>query len=106
MPFGSTNAPATFQDMMNHIFRDMIDLGVLAYIDNLLIYTKTKEEHDTIVKEVLPRLWANRLATTPEKCAWKQKEVEFHQQKNEKLRYIAFFRSETQILNFLSRCFS
>jgi len=76
MPLGLTNAPETLQDMMNHIIRDMIDLGLLAYIDDLLIYAKTEEEHDTIVK-VLQRLRANRLAISPEKCAWKLKEVEF-----------------------------
>jgi len=63
--------------MMNYIFRDMIDFGLLAYIDDLLIYAKTEEEHDTIVKEVLQRLRANRLAISPEKYIWKQKEVEF-----------------------------
>jgi hypothetical protein len=77
MPFGLTNAPATFQDMMNHIFRDMIDLGLLVYIDDLLIYAKTKEEHDGIVKEVLQRLRVNRLAISADKCAWRQSEVEF-----------------------------
>ena len=77
MPFGLTNAPATFQHMINHIFRDMIDLGLLAYIDDLLIYAKTEEEHDKIVKEVLRRLRANRLAVSAEKCSWKQSEVEF-----------------------------
>ena len=41
MPFGLSNAPATFQDMMNHIFRDMLDLGPLTYMDDLLIYAKT-----------------------------------------------------------------
>ena len=77
MPFGLTNAPVTFQDMMNYIFQDMIDFGLLAYIDDLLIYAKTEEEHDMIVKEVLQRLRANRLAISPEKYVWKQKEVEF-----------------------------
>jgi len=77
MLFGLTNAPATFQDMMNYIFRDMIDLGLLAYIDNLLIYTKTEEEHDTIVKEVLQRLRANRLANSPEKCAGNKRRWNF-----------------------------
>jgi len=77
MPFGLSNIPATFQDMMNHIFRDMIDFGLLLYIDDLLIYAKTEEEHDRIVKEVLQRLRTNRLAISPEKCVWKQTEVEF-----------------------------
>jgi len=67
MLFGLTNTPATFQEIMNHIFRDMIDLDLLAYIDDLIIYTKTEEEHNTIVKELLQRLQANRLAILPEK---------------------------------------
>jgi hypothetical protein len=70
VPFGLSNAPATFQDMINHIFKDMIDLGLLASIDDLLIYAKTEEEHDGIVKEVLRRLRANKLAVSAEKCSW------------------------------------
>ena len=39
MPFGLANAPATIQNMMNEIFRDMIDLGVVIYLDDILIYS-------------------------------------------------------------------
>jgi len=46
MPFGLTNTPSTFQDMMNHIFLDMLDLGVIAYMDDILIYAQKVEEHD------------------------------------------------------------
>jgi len=46
MPFGLTNTPSTFQDMMNHIFSDMLDLGVIAYMDDILIYAQKVEEHD------------------------------------------------------------
>jgi len=77
MPFGLSNAPATFQDMMNHIFRDMLDLGLLAYMDDLLIYAKTVEEHDKIVQEILRRLRENKLAVSPDKCVWRQTEMEF-----------------------------
>jgi len=77
MPFGLTNAPSTFQDMMNHVFSDMIDLGLLVYMDDFLIYAKTEEEHDRRVKEVLARLQENRLAVSPDKCVWKTQEVEF-----------------------------
>jgi hypothetical protein len=63
--------------MMNHIFWDMIDLGLLAYMDDLLIYAKTIEEHDDIVREVLKRLQLNKLAVSPEKYVWRQEEVEF-----------------------------
>jgi len=77
IPFGLTNAPSTFQDMMNHVFSDMIDLGLLVYMDDFLIYAKTEEEHDQWVKEVLRRLQENRLAVSPDKYLWKTQEVEF-----------------------------
>jgi len=77
MPFGLTNAPSTFQDMMNHVFSDMLDLEVLAYMDDILIYTQNKSEHDRIVRKVLERLRANGLAISPEKYIWKATEVEF-----------------------------
>ena len=53
MPFGLANAPASFQNMMNIIFRDLIDRGLVVYIDDLLIYTATEDEHKRIVKQVL-----------------------------------------------------
>jgi len=77
MPFGLTNTPSTFQDMMNHIFSDMLDVGVLAYMDDILIYADTEERHDNTVREVLKRLQENGLAVSPEKCVWKTQEVEF-----------------------------
>jgi hypothetical protein len=77
MPFGLTNAHATFQDMMNHVFSDMIDLGLLVYMDDLLVYAKTIEEHDALVRKVLRRLTSNKLAVEPAKCVWRATEVEF-----------------------------
>jgi len=77
MPFGFTNAPSTFQDMMNHVLSDILDVGVLAYMDDILVYAKTEEKHDRLVKEVLERLQCNGLAVSPEKCIWKTDEVEF-----------------------------
>ena len=54
MFFGITNSPATFQAIMNEILRDMINEGkVVAFVDDILVRTKTKEEHDEIVEEVL-----------------------------------------------------
>jgi len=77
MPFGLTNAPSTFQDMMNHVLSDMLDVGVLAYMDDILIYAKSEEEHDRLVRGLLERLQQNGLAVSPEKCVWKAHEVEF-----------------------------
>jgi len=81
MSFGLTNAPSTFQDMMNHVLSDILDVGILAYMDDILVHGKTREEHDELVKEVLKRLQANGLVVSPEKCTWRAQEVEF-------LRYV------------------
>jgi hypothetical protein len=50
MPFGMTNTPASFQNMIIIIFKDMIDLSIIIYIDDILIYSQTKEEHEKLVK--------------------------------------------------------
>jgi uncharacterized membrane protein len=77
MPFGLANAPATFQAMMNTILRDLLDLGVIVYIDDILIYSKTKEEHEKLVKEVLSRLQRYGLAASMDKCVFHQNKVDF-----------------------------
>src|ERR1700733_5870265 len=56
MPFGLVNAPATFLAMMNKILREFLDHGVVVYLDDILIYSKTEEEHIELVKKVLDRL--------------------------------------------------
>jgi len=63
--------------MMNHLLADMLDVGVLAYMDDILVYADTEEGHDRTVKEVLKRLQKNGLAVLQEKCVWKATEVEF-----------------------------
>lgn len=77
MPFGLTNAPATFQGFIQYIFRDLIDQGVVAYIDDILIYSKTLEEHERLVAEVLSRLAKHNLAAAVDKCVFHVHEVEF-----------------------------
>ena len=63
--------------MMNHIFSDMLDLGLLAYMDDILVYAKTRNEHDEIVRNVLKTLQENGLAVAAEKYEWRVTEVEF-----------------------------
>jgi len=77
LPFGLTNALSTLQDMMNHIFSEILDVGVLTYMDDILVYADTEKRHDDTVKEVLKRLQFNGLAISPEKCVWKAREVEY-----------------------------
>ena len=58
MLFGLTNSPATFQTMMNNIFHDLIAKGVVCiYLNDILIFTKTLEEHHCIVHLVLECLY-------------------------------------------------
>jgi len=53
MPFRLGNAAATFQSMMNDIFHDMLDVRVIAYLDDILIYTETLEEHVALFRRVM-----------------------------------------------------
>jgi len=77
MPFGLANAPATFQNMIHEILRDLIDQGVVIYIDDILIYSKTLQEHQRLVKEVLSRLRKWNLAAAWDKCEFHKSEIEF-----------------------------
>ena len=61
MPEGLTNAPARFQRFMNDIFADMIDVSVVVYLDDILVYSDDPEQHSAHVWEVLTQLRRNRL---------------------------------------------
>ena len=71
------NAPATFQAMIQAILSDMLDMGVIVYMDDILIYAKDLEEYDRLVLEVLRRLREYHLTVAAEKCAWGVTEVEY-----------------------------
>jgi len=78
MYFRLTNSPATFQTMMNDLFRDLINQGDTAtFIDDILVAMDTEEGHDELVEKVLKRLEENNLFVKPEKYKWKVREVEF-----------------------------
>ena len=53
MPFGLTNALATFQHFMNDIFSDLLDICVIIYLDDILIYSDNLAEHKKLIQEVL-----------------------------------------------------
>ena len=78
MFFGLTNSPATFQTMMNNIFRDLINKGdVATFIDNVLVGTEMEKGHNELVEKILRRLKEHDLYIKPEKCEWKVQKVGF-----------------------------
>ena len=56
MPFGFTNAPAAFMDLMNYVFQPYVDQFVVVFIDDILVYSKDREDHDTHLRVVLETL--------------------------------------------------
>ncbi|KAD3336884.1 hypothetical protein E3N88_32403 [Mikania micrantha] len=77
MPFGLTNAPAVFMDLMNRVCRPYLDKFVIVFIDDILIYSKTKEEHEKHLKLVLEILREERMYAKFSKCEFWLKEVQF-----------------------------
>ena len=77
LPFGLTNALATFQTLMNNILQPFLDNFVVVYLDDILVYSKTEEEHCTHIKKVLQVLLDNSLYAHPDKCVFFQTTIEF-----------------------------
>ena len=77
MPFGLSNAPATFQRYINDFLREYIDRGIVVYIDDIMMYTETLEEHMKLVRWVLERLAEKHLCINLEKSEFHVPEVMF-----------------------------
>ena len=77
MPFGLKNAPATFQHFINDVLSDYLDNFVISYIDDILIYSNSLEEHHEHVSKVLEKLLENNLYVKLEKCEFDKSETTF-----------------------------
>ena len=77
MLFGLMNAPAQFQAHMQNIFNDLLDISVVIYLDDILIFSKSLEEHKPIVLEVLQRLQLHSLYVKISKCQFHRSSAEF-----------------------------
>jgi hypothetical protein len=77
MPFGLTNAPATFQRYINEAMRGILDDYCIVYLDDILIFSQTEEEHERHVHEVLRRLKQHDLYVKLSKCNFHEREVNF-----------------------------
>jgi hypothetical protein len=77
MPFGLTNASATCQEMINDALRQYLDIFVIAYLNDIMIYLITLKEHVQHVSQVLKCLNKRDLRLKPEKCEFHREEVDF-----------------------------
>ncbi|GKE56542.1 putative nucleotidyltransferase, ribonuclease H [Tanacetum coccineum] len=77
MPFGLTNAPAVFIDLMNHVFHEYLDKLVIVFIEDILVYSKTKEEHEDHLRIVLGMLRQKKLYAKFSKCEFWLEQVAF-----------------------------
>lgn len=77
MPFGLSNSPAVFQALVNDVLRDMIDQFIYVYLDDILIFSSSLQEHVQHVRRVLQRLLENGLFVKTEKCIFHAQSVPF-----------------------------
>ena len=77
VPFGLTNAPATFMSMMNNVLHEFIDQFVMCYLDDILIFSRTLQEHIEHLRKVLEKLREHKLYAKLSKCEFAKNSVEY-----------------------------
>ena len=77
VPFGLSNAPVVFMCLMNGVFRYYLDKLVIVFLDNILVYSKTKEEHEQHLRMVLQVLREHQLYTKLSKCSFYQRQIHY-----------------------------
>ena len=77
MPFSLTNAPATFQSIMNQIFAPLLRKHVLVFMDDILIYSKTLSDHVQHLEQVFKILEHHQFFVKLSKCEFAKQELEY-----------------------------
>ena len=76
MPFDLGNAPATFQKIMNSLFKEELDAFVLVYLDDVLVFSQTLEDHIRHIRTVLQKMRDAKFLARLHKCSFFQEKVE------------------------------
>ncbi|GJU58023.1 putative reverse transcriptase domain-containing protein [Tanacetum coccineum] len=115
MPFGLTNVPALFMDLMNRVYKLYLDRFVIVFIDDILIYSKSRKEHEGHLKLILKLLKEEKLYAKFSKCEFGLSKVQFlghvidsegihvDLAKIESIKYWASPKTPTEIRQFLVR---
>ena len=77
MPFGQTNGPAAFMKLMNNVFREYLDKCVIVFIDDILVYSRSKEEHEWHLRVVINKLREQQLFAKLSKFSFWQRKIGF-----------------------------
>jgi hypothetical protein len=77
VPFGLTNAPTIFMCLMNGVFRDYLDTFVIVFLDDILVYSKSEEEHEKHLRMVLQVLREHQLYAKLRKCSFYQRQIHY-----------------------------
>jgi hypothetical protein len=116
MPFGLRNAPGTFQRLMDEVLREFIGKFVVVYIDDIMIYSKSFEEHMEHIEKVLNRIREINMVLKLKKCKFGERNIEFlghivgkdglrpDEKKVEKIRNIKRPETVTEVRSFLGLC--
>ena len=68
MSFGLTNASVAFMELMNRVFHDYLDKFIIVFIDDILVYSKSREDHEMLLRLALERLQSEKLYAKFSKC--------------------------------------
>ncbi len=77
MLYGLVNAPSVFQDFMHEVLREYLHHFVIVYIDDILVYSRSMDEHHHHIAEVFQKLRESHLCLKAEKCQFHQSEMQF-----------------------------
>ena len=116
MPFGLKNSPSTFERVIEHVFTEELWNSILVYLDDIIIYSRTLEEHLQHIEVALKKLKEAQLKANPEKCDFAETEISFlghiittdgikpNQENSKTVREFPVPKNAKQVRSYLGLC--